>query len=148
METSTSPLSRLHVSPDNHAISVRDLAREIDALCQDEAWLNDGVSVKPLAGNGGLRSMLFALRSGCRIRAERARNASLRVLTGHIELHVGDDWDMLPFLIRHTEGACSFFALYDHTIDLPHGSLLVLDPAFPHDVEALDDSAFILEVAM
>ena len=47
--------------------------------------------------------------------------------------------------IRHTEGACSFFALFDHTIDLPVGSVLALDAA-PHDIEALDDSAFVLDV--
>jgi quercetin dioxygenase-like cupin family protein len=31
--------------------------------------------------------------------------------------------------------------------DLPAGHLLALDAAVPHDVEALEDSAFVLTVA-
>jgi hypothetical protein len=33
------------------------------------------------------------------------------------------------------------------TFDLPAGSLLALDRGLPHDVEALEDSAFLLTIA-
>ena len=124
---------------------VLDLAREIDALRQEAAWRDDGYCARTLVSDADLRTVLFAMKGGSWIPARLERGGvSLRVLAGHLEVHVGDAWDMLPYLIRHTEGACSFFSLYDHTIDLPVGSLLPLDPELPHDVEALDDSAFIL----
>jgi len=123
---------------------VLDLAAEIDALRQEAAWRDFGYSARTLVDDPDQRTVLFAMTSGTRIQTDRASGASIRVLAGHLELHVGDDWDMLPFLIRHTEGACSFFSLYEHTIDLPVGSLFALDPRLTHDVEALEDSAFIL----
>jgi quercetin dioxygenase-like cupin family protein len=33
------------------------------------------------------------------------------------------------------------------TFDLPAGSLLALDQGIPHDVEALEESAFLLTIA-
>ena len=35
----------------------------------------------------------------------------------------------------------------DKVIDLPAGHMLVLERALPHDVEALEDSAFLLTIA-
>ncbi len=37
--------------------------------------------------------------------------------------------------------------LPDRTADLPTGQLLVLDRSVPHDVEALEDSAFLLTMS-
>lgn len=149
MDPMRDSMSPMHLLPISSALCVRDLAHEIEALREEASWRDDGYCMRILANNGDLRTVLFALQGGFRIRANRARGeAWIRVLTGHVELHAGDEWDMLPFPIRHTEGACSFHALYDHTIDLPTGSLLLLDPGLSHDVEALDDSAFILDVPM
>jgi len=128
------------------ALRVLELAQEIAALYDDAASRHDGWSAKTLATHDDVSTMLFAMKAGCRIGVDPAEGGvQLRILDGHLELHVGDVWDQLSFPIRHTEGACSFFALYDHTIDLPVGSVLALD-AVPHDIEALDDSAFILDV--
>lgn len=120
---------------------------EAEHLLQ-ELWERDERYItKTIAHDGATRTVLFALRQGERILLERTLgDLALRVVAGHIELHEGDVWDQLPYLIRHTEGACSFFALYDHSIDLPIGTLLLLDPALPHDLEALDDSAFVLDI--
>ncbi|MDX2087722.1 MAG: hypothetical protein SFX73_07725 [Kofleriaceae bacterium] len=102
---------------------------------------------KTIAHEDASRTVLFALRRGSRILLERTLgDLALRVVVGHIELHEGDVWDQLPYFVRHTEGACSFFSLYDHSIDLPIGALLLLDPESPHDLEALDDSAFVLDI--
>jgi hypothetical protein len=35
----------------------------------------------------------------------------------------------------------------DKVIDLPAGHMLALERALPHDVEALEDSAFLLTIA-
>jgi hypothetical protein len=139
-------LLRTHHSPSVAALRVVELAQEIAALYDDAASRPDGWSAKTLASHDDLNITLFAMKSGCRIGVDPARGGvHVRVVDGHLELHVGDIWDQLPYPIRHTEGACSFFALFDHTIDLPVGSVLALDAA-PHDIEALDDSAFILDV--
>ena len=37
--------------------------------------------------------------------------------------------------------------LADHTVDLPNGQLLALDPCVTHDVEAGEDSAFLLTLS-
>jgi hypothetical protein len=128
------------------ALRVPELAQEIAALYDDAASRPDGWSAKTLATHDEVRTVLFAMKAGCRIGIDPAKGGvDIRVIDGHLELHVGDAWDQLSYPIRHTEGACSFFALFDHTIDLPVGSVLALD-AVPHDIEALNDSAFILDV--
>jgi hypothetical protein len=124
-----------------------ELVREIGALHDDAAFRHNGWSAKILASHEDVSTVLFAMEAGCRIGVEPAKGgAQIRVVTGHIELHVGDAWDQLPYPIRHIEGACSFFALFDHTIDLPVGSVLELDATSSHDIEALDDSAFIRDI--
>ena len=128
------------------ALRVVELAQEIAALYDDAASRTDGWSAKTVATHDDVRTMLFAMKAGCRIGLDPVRGRlDVRVIDGHLELHVGDVWDQLSYPVRHTEGACSFFALFDHTIDLPLGSVIELD-ASPHDIEALDDSAFIVAV--
>lgn len=124
----------------------RDLAEEIELLQQEAVRRDEGYCARNLTASAELRRVLFAMRGGSRLRADRVHGVSIRVIAGHLELHVGDAWDMLPYPIRHTEGACSFWALYEHTIDLPVGTWLSIDPRLPHDVEALDDCAFIMDV--
>ena len=53
-----------------------------------------------------------------------AARISVQTLTGHIRLR-------LP----------------DRTVELPAGQLLVLDQCVPHDVEAEEDSAFLLTLS-
>lgn len=146
MDSISDPMLRAVRPSSMAALRVLELAQEIAALYDDAASRADGWSAKALASHDDVSTMLFAMKAGCRIGVDPARGGvDIRVIDGHLELHVGDAWDQLSYPIRHTEGACSFFALYEHTIDLPVGSVLVLD-ATPHDVEALDDSAFLLEV--
>ena len=48
----------------------------------------------------------------------------MQAIAGHIRMHV-----------------------HDKVFDLPAGHLLALERALPHDVEALEDSAFLLTIA-
>lgn len=146
MDPLSDPLLRTRGVESMRALRVLELAQEIRALYDDAASRHDGWSAKTLATHDDVSLTLFAMKAGCRIGVDSAGGGvHIRVIDGHLELHVGDVWDQLPYPIRHTEGACSFFALFDHTIDLPVGSVIALDAA-PHDIEALDDSAFILDV--
>jgi hypothetical protein len=120
---------------------------EAERLLHELSERDERYLTKTLDGEGTARTVLCALRQGSRIFLERTLgDLALRVIAGHLELHAGDVWDQLPYLIRHTEGGCSFFKLYDHSIDLPVGALLILPPELPNDVEALDDSAFVLDI--
>ena len=140
---------RPQVTLDLRPFGPRDLAGEIDVLQQEVLRRGDSYCTKTLVSDQTLSSVLFAMRCGTRMRRERV-GGSIHVLDGHLELHVGphcgDVWDLLPYWIRHTEGACSFFALDDDTIDLTAGTLVTLDPELVQDIEALADSAFIHEV--
>ncbi len=128
------------------ALRVLELAQELAALYDDAASRPDRWSAKTFARHDDFSLTLFAMKAGCRIGLDPASGGvQINVVDGHLELHIGDAWDQLSYPIRHTEGACSFFALFDHTIDLPVGSVLALD-GIPHDIEALDDSAFVLDV--
>lgn len=53
-----------------------------------------------------------------------AGSVSVQTISGHIRMHVDGQ-----------------------EFDLPAGYLLALDAAVPHDVEALEDSAFVLTIA-
>src|SRR3954447_12475324 len=93
-------------------------------------------------------TVVLVMRAGGRICVGPAEGAvAIRVLSGHVEVHVGDEWDQLPYPTRHIEGACSFFALFDHSIDLSAGSLLAIERGTPQDIEALDDSELVLDLA-
>ena len=129
----------------------RDLAGEIDDLQQEIARRGHEFCTKTLASDHDLSSVLFAMRCGTRVREEQL-GGSIHVLSGHLALHVGkhcgDEWDLLPYWIRNTEGACSFFALDDETIELTVGSFVALDAEQLADIEAIADSAFVREIRL
>lgn len=140
---------RPQVTLDLRPIGPRELAVEVDVLHQEVLRRADGCCTKTLVSDQTFSTVLFAMRGGTRMR-RAPLGGSIHVLDGHLELHLGkhcgDAWDMLPYWIRHTEGACSFFALDDDTIELAVGSLVVLSPEVMQDIEAIADSAFVHEV--
>lgn len=109
----------------NSAVLQFDLASELDHLHRDEAWLQPtGRSSKTLAKYSDLRIVLIAMKANTRMPQHTAAGRiSVHTLSGHIRLH-------LP----------------GRVVDLPVGCLLALDPCVPHDVEASEDSAFLLTV--
>jgi quercetin dioxygenase-like cupin family protein len=103
-----------------------DLASELDELHRDESWLHrTGRSSKTLVKYPDLRIVLIAMKANTRMHEHTAASRiSVHALNGHIRLH-------LP------EGV----------VNLPAGHLLALDQCVPHDVEATEDSAFLLTLS-
>jgi quercetin dioxygenase-like cupin family protein len=103
-----------------------DLNSELDQLHQDESWLKAaGRSSKTLVKHPDLRIVLIAMKANSRMHDHTATaRISVQSLGGHIRLH-------LP----------------EQVVDLPAGHLPVLDQCVPHDMEATEDSAFLLTVS-
>ena len=103
-----------------------DLLEEIQSLHKEDAWLQGtGPSSKTLVKHSDLRIVLLAMRKKMSMHEHRtAARISVQTLAGHIRLR-------LP----------------DRTVELPAGQLLVLDQCVPHDVEAEEDSAFLLTLS-
>jgi len=103
-----------------------DLATELDQLHQDDSWLQPtGRSSKTLVKYPDLRIVLIAMKANTRMLEHTAAGRiSVHSLQGHIRLH-------LP----------------ERIVDLPAGNLLTLDQCVPHDVDATEDSAFLLTLS-
>ncbi len=108
------------------AIVQCDLLEEIARLHQENAWLEGtGPSSKTLVKHSDLRVVLLAMKKNMNMHEHRAATSiSVQTLTGHIRLK-------LP----------------DRTVELVSGQLLVLDQCVPHDVEAAEDSVFLLTLS-
>jgi len=103
-----------------------DLLEEIQNLHKEDAWLQGtGPSSKTLVKHPDLRIVLLAMRKKmCMHEHKTAARISMQTLAGHIRLR-------LP----------------DRMVELPTGQMLVLDQCVPHDVEAEEDSAFLLTLS-
>ena len=102
-----------------------DLVREIEHLHSEPEW-KTGRNARTIVKYDNLRVVLTALKAHVRIPDHRAEGRiSIQTLRGQI-------------LVR-AEG---------RTFDLPAGTLLALDQELRHDVEALEDSVFLLTIAL
>jgi quercetin dioxygenase-like cupin family protein len=103
-----------------------NLAEEDKKLRQDESWTEAaGRSSKTLVKYPDLRIVLIAMKANTRMHEHTAAaRISVHTLSGHIRLH-----------------------LAEKSLDLPAGHLLALDECLTHDVEALEDSAFLLTLS-
>ena len=101
-----------------------DLAGELEQLRREPEW-SSGQNAKTLVKHDDLRVVLIALRAGARIPDHRT--------DGRISIHT------VRGLVR--------VRAQDQVRDLPVGTLLALDQALAHDVEALEDSAILLTIA-
>ena len=99
-----------------------DLAAQIKSLKETASWEHAHNSARTLTRKGRLRVVLTAMRAGALLTEHRAAGeASIQAVTGHLRVHLSAE-----------------------TVDLPAGSLIVLEPGAPHSVEALEESAFLL----
>ena len=102
-----------------------DLAAELKQLRQEESYRDGDRNARTLVKEGGLRIVLTALKDGARLREHSAPGpVAVQTLDGRVRLHAADE-----------------------TVDLPVGGLLALDGNVVHDVEALEESAFLLTIA-
>lgn len=100
-----------------------DLNAEIERLRKENAG-QGGRNSKTLVKHPDFRIVLTLLQPVARLHEhEAAGSISVQTLTGHIRMHVEDK-----------------------VFDLPAGHLLALERALAHDVEALEESAFLLTI--
>jgi len=101
-----------------------DLAQQIRELRQESYW-QSGRNSKTLAKYSDFRIVLTALQAKTTIHEHHsAGRISVQTIEGHLRMHAGG-----------------------REFDLPAGRVLVLDRALPHDVAAIEDSAFLLTIA-
>ena len=101
-----------------------DLAREVEQLHGEPEW-GMGQNAKTLVKYDDFRIVLTGLRAGGRIPSHQTEGRiSIHTVRGHIQIRAGG-----------------------RTFDLPADRVLTLDRGLPHDVEALEDSAFLLTIA-
>jgi len=103
-----------------------DLVSEIQQLRGEESWQREtGRSSKTLAKYPDFRIVLVLMKANTQMKEHRAEGrVSIHHLLGRICVH-------LP----------------DQKVNLTAGQLLVLDCGMVHDVEALEESAFLLTVS-
>jgi len=103
-----------------------DFERELQQLRREDSWQREtGRSSKTLAKYPDFRIVMILMKSGTRMRQHRAEGrVSIQQLKGQSRIH-------LP----------------DRQLTLSSGHLLVLDCGVLHDVEALEESAFLLTIS-
>ena len=104
-----------------------DFHQELEELRREDSWEREtGRSSKTLAKYPDFRIVLVLMKSGTHMNDHKAdARISIQALRGKILLHVPDQ----------------------KSIELSAGQLLALDCGMHHDVEALEESAFLLTVA-
>ena len=118
------PHRRPHASPLAEPLMEFDLPAEIDRLRAETTW-STGQNARTLVKYADFRLVLTALQAKTRIPEHKTEGRiSVHVLSGHIHLRASG-----------------------RTYSLRPGSLLALDHGMPHDVEALEESAFLLTIA-
>jgi quercetin dioxygenase-like cupin family protein len=102
-----------------------DLNEELASLKQEASWQRGDRNARTLVQEPGFRLVLTVLKAGAQMKAHRAAGwASVQSIEGHLRLQSGDQ-----------------------IVELPLGRLLVLEPDVVHNVEAMEESAFLLSIA-
>jgi quercetin dioxygenase-like cupin family protein len=108
----------------NGAFSRFDLLREIADSERKKPW-SAGIHARVLTKKPDLRVVLISMETAARLKEHRVDGtSSVQVLKGRI---------------RYSTGGQAY--------DLPAGSLITLAASIAHEVESLDESAFLLTIA-
>lgn len=102
-----------------------DLAAEVNRLRGEESWRRNRRNAKTLVKEPDFRVVLVVLQGGARLEEHRA--------PGRISIHT----------VQGRVRVC----VLGHDVELPVGHILTLESNIAHDVEAQDDSAFLLTIA-
>jgi quercetin dioxygenase-like cupin family protein len=101
-----------------------DIASELEQLHREAGW-QSGHNAKTLIKYDGLRVVLIALKAHSRIPGHQTEGQiSIQTVVGHIQVRA-----------------------QGRSFELRSGGLLALDQGLHHDVEALEESAFLLTIA-
>lgn len=101
-----------------------DLAAEVRQLRDEPTW-ETGRNARTLMKYDDFRAVLMMLRAGMRISEHKTDGRiSIHMLSGHARLNASG-----------------------RTFDLRSGSLVALDAGTSHDIEALEESGFLLTIA-
>ena len=115
---------RPHTSPMAGSFLDCDLPAEIHRLHSETTW-STGQNARTLIKYDDFRIVLTALQANARLPEHKTEGRiSVHVLSGHIQLKAAG-----------------------RTFSLRPGGLLALDHGVLHDVEALEESAFLLTIA-
>ena len=115
---------RPHTPPKADPFMEFDLPAEIHRLQAETTW-SSGQNARTLIKYHDFRVVLTARQAKVRIPEHKAEGRiSVHVLSGHIQLRASG-----------------------RTFSLRPGGLLAIDQGVPHDVEALEESAFLLTIA-
>ena len=101
-----------------------DLGAETERLRSEDAW-QGGRNSRTLVKHSDFRVVLTVLkRDACIHEHKAAGSISVQTVAGHIRMHI-----------------------QNKVIDLPAGHMLALERTLSHDVEAVEDSAFLLTIS-
>jgi quercetin dioxygenase-like cupin family protein len=102
-----------------------DLGVEVDRLKHEAPWRERGHNAITLAKYPDLRFVVMVLKAGARMTThEPDERVSLQVLTGKLRVRAGG-----------------------RDLELAQGHLLAMDRAQAHEVEALEESSFLLTLS-
>lgn len=102
-----------------------NLKAEIERLRRQEHWLKDGRISETLVKYSDFRIVLILMKAGTMMQEHKAdARISIQGLSGRLMVE-------LP----------------EKTVELSAGDLLVLEKCLPHDVRAVEDSAFLLSIS-
>jgi quercetin dioxygenase-like cupin family protein len=102
-----------------------DLARELERLHREPSYRHGSRNADTLVHEPNFRIVLVTMKPGGRLQEHHAAaRISVQTLAGRVRLQ-----------------------LLDRTADLPAGRLLALESSIGHDVEALEESGFLLTLA-
>jgi len=102
-----------------------NLEKEIERLRREEHWLKDGRISQTLVKYSDFRIVLILMQAGTVMREHKAdARISIHGLSGRLMVQ-------LP----------------EKTVELSTGDLLVLEKCLPHDVSAVEESAFLLSIS-
>ncbi len=103
-----------------------DLAGEIESLHASPDWSTKGIARKTVVRYPDFHITVLVMKANSHIEEHHnPGRISVQTIVGHIRMHAANQ-----------------------TFDLPKGRVLVLDRAVRHDVEALEESAFLLSAAV
>ncbi len=102
-----------------------DLNAELTALRRESAWQRNGHNARTLAKYPDLRIVLATAQRGVRMRThEPNERIAVQVLRGRVRFGAGDQ-----------------------VIEAAEGQLVTIDKSMAHEIEALEESAFLLHVS-